>query len=301
MPPGLGVACDAVLSLSNKEYLYMKYAVGPALALALISTPVLAQSSYGTWNDLPDRFQVDTGYFRLSPSSLLRYNPESGEGGEVDLERDLGFDDNASTFWLDGTWRLGRRHQIKLSYTWLNRDALDHEIQRDFEWGGETYNAGLTANSEAGADLLGGYYRFALVRNDRFEIGPAVGIGYLWLDVRVRATGTVTGPGGMESRSLDEAASTSSITGAIGGYGSAWATERLLLQGDFLYIKVTPENKEASVTDWRLGANYYFFRNAGLGVQYKYYRYSYDRGIVSQELGGEITYKGFQVYLSFRF
>jgi hypothetical protein len=91
------------------------------------------------------------------------------------------------------------------------------------------------------------------------------------------------------------------ITGAVGGYFSAWATKRLVVQGDFLYIKVTPENEEAAVTDWRLGANYYIFRNAGIGAQYKFYRYSYDRGMVSNKLGGEITYKGFQVYLSFRF
>jgi hypothetical protein len=280
----------------------MKTALGAVLAVGLLATPAFAQSSYGTWNNLPDRFQIDTGYFRLSPTTKLRFNPEAGPGGEVELERDLGFDDTANTFWVDGTWRVGRRHQIKLAYTKLTREALDYEIQRDFNWGGETYNAGLTADSDTGTDIIGGYYRFAIVRNDRFEIGPSIGIGYLWIDARIRATGTVTGPGGgTESRTLDEAASTSSITGALGGYFSAWATERLMLQGDFLYIKVKPENDEAAVTDWRLGANYYFFRNAGLGVQYKFYRYSYDRGILSQKLGGEITYKGFQAYLSFRF
>jgi hypothetical protein len=280
----------------------MRSALGAIIAVVLLATPALAQSSYGTWNDLPDRFQIDTGYFRLSPTTILRYNPEVGGGGEVELERDLGFDETANTFWIDGTWRLGRRHQVKLAYTQLSRDALDYEIQRDFSWGGETYDAGLTADSDTSTDLLGGYYRFALVRNDRFEIGPSIGIGYLWIDARIRATGTVTGPGGgTVSRTLDQGASTSSITGAIGGYASAWATERLQLQGDFLYIKVTPENEEAAVTDWRIAANYYFFRNAGLGVQYKFYRYSYDRGIVSQKLGGEVTYKGVQVYASFRF
>jgi len=76
---------------------------------------------------------------------------------------------------------------------------------------------------------------------------------------------------------------------------------RLVLRGDFLYIKVKPENEEASVKDWRICADYYFFRNAGLGVQYKYYNYSYDRGIISSKLGGEITYKGFQVFASFLF
>jgi hypothetical protein len=55
------------------------------------------------------------------------------------------------------------------------------------------------------------------------------------------------------------------------------------------------------VTDWRAAANYYFFRNAGLGVQYKFNRYSYDRGILVSELGGEVTFKGGQIYLLFRF
>jgi hypothetical protein len=64
---------------------------------------------------------------------------------------------------------------------------------------------------------------------------------------------------------------------------------------------LTPGDSEASVTDWRLAADYYFFRNAGLGVQYKYNRYSYGRGILVSELGGEVTYKGLQVFLSFRF
>ena len=66
-------------------------------------------------------------------------------------------------------------------------------------------------------------------------------------------------------------------------------------------VRSSPENEEAAATDWRHGANYYFFTNAGLGVQYKFCRYSYDRRIVPQKLGGEITHKGVQVYLSFRF
>jgi hypothetical protein len=64
---------------------------------------------------------------------------------------------------------------------------------------------------------------------------------------------------------------------------------------------VTPGNTEASVQDWRLGADYYFFRNAGLGIQYKYNKYTYDRGILVSQLGGAITDQGVQVFLSFLF
>jgi hypothetical protein len=202
---------------------------------------------------------------------------------------------------VDGTWRVGRRHQLKLGFTRSNRDRANYSLQREFVWGGQTYEAGLDATTSGVLDILGGYYRFAAYRNDRFEIGPTVGIGYLWIEARIRATGTVSGPGGSESRTLDEGASTSSVTGAIGAYAAAWPTRRLLIQGDFLYIKASPGNSEASVTDWRLAADYYVFKNAGLGAQYKYNRYRYDRAILSQELGGEVTAQGFQLFLTFRF
>ena len=80
-----------------------------------------------------------------------------------------------------------------------------------------------------------------------------------------------------------------------------WLTKRFVAHGDFLYIKVSPGDSQASVKDWRVGADYYFFRNAGIGVQYKYDKYRYDRGILVTTLGGEVTYKGGQVFLTFRF
>ena len=278
----------------------IKSVLGAFLTAGLLASPASAQSSSGTWNGLPDRVQVDAGYFKLQANTVLRFN-SGGVGNDVSFEKDLGQNQDTDTFWIDGTWRVGRRHQVKLSYTQFTRDRADYTLQRDFTWGGQDFGAGLKASSETGSDLLGGYYRFAIVRNDRFEIGPSIGIGYLWLNASIRATGTVSGPGGSTSRDLDVGKSIGSITGAVGGYASGWATKRLVAYGDFLYIKVSPGGSEASVNDWRLGANYYFFRNGGLGVQYKYGKYRYDRGILVSDLGGEIRFKGLQVFLSFRF
>jgi hypothetical protein len=266
------------------------------LAVGLLAAPAWAQSS-NTWNGLPDRFQVDAGYFDLQADALLRLNGPDGAGGDVSFEKDLGQDKHVNTFWVDGTWRVGRRHQLKLGFTRMSRDRAGYTLQRDFTWGGETYTAGLSATSSTGSEILGGYYRFAVFRNDRFEIGPTLGVGYLWLDAKIQATGTV----GARSRSLDVSQSTGAVTGALGGYTEAWPTKKLVFQGDFLYVKVTPNNEEASVTDWRLAADYYFFRNAGLGVQYKYNKYTQGRGIASTKLGGELTFQGIQAFLSFRF
>jgi hypothetical protein len=190
----------------------MRNFLGGALTVALLASPAVAEPPSGTWNGLPDRFQVDTGYFHLTADTRLRYNGVPGTG-DVDFEKDLGVDENVDTFWVDGTWRVGRRHQLKLSYTQLSRDRADYALARDFTWGGETYTAGLSASTRTGADILGGYYRFALFRNDRFEVGPTVGVGYLWLNAGIQATGTIAGA----SRTLDESAATGSITGAVGG------------------------------------------------------------------------------------
>jgi len=119
----------------------------------------------------------------------------------------------------------------------------------------------------------------------------------LWIDATIRATGTVGGA----SSTIDRSSSFGSITGAVGAYATAWPGRRLALYGDALYIKVNPGEGEASVTDWRMGANYFVYRGAGLGVQYKYNRYRYDRDVLSSSLGGHVTFKGFQAFLTYKF
>lgn len=275
----------------------MKTVIAAVVATGLLAGSASAQPTASTWNGLPDRFQVDAGYFRIDANTLLRYDSPQGGAGEVDFEQDLGLEETADTFWVDGTWRLGRRHQVKLAFTRLSRERAGNSLQRDIVWGGETYEAGLTTTATSSGEILGGYYRFALYRNDRFEIGPTVGVGYLWLDARIQATATVNG----QSRTLDEGRSMGSVTGAVGGYANAWLARKLVARADYLYIKVSPESFDASVTDWRLAADYYFTRNVGVGAQYKYNRYSYDRGVLKSELGGEITYQGGQVFLSLLF
>jgi hypothetical protein len=97
----------------------MKAVLGGVLAASLLVSPAFAQSSSSAWNGLSDRFQIDTGYFRISAHTVLRYNGAQGSG-DIDFENDLGVGENADTFWLDATWRVGMRHKLKLAYTKLD-------------------------------------------------------------------------------------------------------------------------------------------------------------------------------------
>ncbi|MCM2255442.1 MAG: hypothetical protein NDJ94_07190 [Vicinamibacteria bacterium] len=103
------------------------------------------------------------------------------------------------------------------------------------------------------------------------------------------------------TRSLERTGKVNSITGAVGGYVSAWPTKRLIVLGDFQYIAVDLDGGEAAVTDWRLAANDYFTPKFGLGLQYKYNHFRQDKGALDAELSGEIGSEGTQAYLTFRF
>src|SRR5206468_11510774 len=56
-------------------------ALGGLLAVGLLASPGFAQSTSSTWNDLPDRFRIDAGYFGLNAHTVLQFN-----GGNVDFE-----------------------------------------------------------------------------------------------------------------------------------------------------------------------------------------------------------------------
>jgi len=279
----------------------MTHTLGPAvLAAALAAVPARAQTT-GGYSDLPETFRIDAGGFRIAADTKLQYSLGGQPADAIDFENETGLPGNATTFWLDGTWRVGRRHQLSLNVTRSKRTGEGKTLTRDITWGDQVFTTGLTVQSEGGADILSGYYRFAVFRNDRFEIGPAIGVGYLWLDATIRATGSVSGGGGGTSGSVSQTATIGTITGDVGGYVNAWLSPRVVLRGDLLYIIIKPENSEASVTDGRIGLYWYPWQKVGLAAQYKYYKYRYERGLAATELGGSMTFQGFQAYASFLF
>jgi hypothetical protein len=290
----------------------MRKLLTTVLILGLTALPVLAQTpalapggaaaaTPASSGHLPDRFQIDTGFFRVKSSTTLWLNTGSGVQSEVNFENDLGLKPNTNTFWVDTAWRLGRRHQLKVAFTSFTRENST-TLARTFTWNDKTYAAGLSATASLTSRITSGYYRFALIKKDRFELGPAIGVGYLSFTPRIQATGTYIPPGGVaQTANLDVQATKGSITGDIGVYFDAWMSRNVALRGDYLYIKISPGSTTASITDYRLALDVYPWANVGFGAQYKYNKYSFSADVLKSALGGHLTYSGAQVYLSFLF
>jgi hypothetical protein len=268
---------------------------GFAAAAFLLATSAAAQSGY---SDVPDRFRIEAGGFRIGADTELTFNTTGVLRPPVHFE-DLNVPDNATRFYIEGFWRPGRRHQLSVSWYRNNREGDPITIQRDIAWGDRVIQAGATVGGKADSSYLSGVYRFAAYKNERFEIGPSLGIGHLSVDAGISGQGTATLPGGgTVTGPFDVSRSLGQITGDLGGYFYAWALPRLLVRADMRYIIVKPGDSEASITDGRASAVYHITPHFGLGLQYTYTKFRYDRDILSTELGGSLRYRGGQVVVS---
>lgn len=267
---------------------------------AVAQTPAVTSGS-AAWTGLPDTFQVDAGIFQVSGNTTLRATVGSGSASDINLEKDLGFDKNATTYWVYARWRPWKRHQLSLGYTSIQRDSATRTLDRTFTWNGQVYDAGLTATANSRVDLFTGIYRYSLVKRDRYEFGPAAGFGFVYLSANISAQGTVVSGGESVTKNLNESRSGRFPTGDVGGFVNIWVTRRAVVRGDFLYIYIAPSDIVASVTDGRLAFDYYPWQHVGFGAQYKYNQFRYDQGADSSSLGGRVTYQGAQIYMSFLF
>jgi hypothetical protein len=274
------------------------FVFGLAAAAWLVASGAHAQTE--SYSDVPDKFRIEAGGFRIGSDTELTFNTGGGVAPPVDFEG-LNLPNHAPSFYVEGFWRPWRRHQFSLSWYDNKREGDTRTLDRDITWGDSVIHVGASVTAHVDSSYLSGVYRFAAYKNDRFEIGPSLGLGYLSLDAGISGQGSTTGPGGTVTRPFDRSKSLGQGTGDVGGYLYWWPLKRLLIRGDLRYIIVKPGDSEASITDGRAAAIYHVTRHVGIGLQYTYNKFRYDREILSSELGGSLRYAGGQVVLTAAF
>jgi hypothetical protein len=272
--------------------------VGWAFVTLALAGPQCLAKTASTPTDVPDRYRIELGGFRLGSNTSLRLNDGAGGGSDVSFEEDLDVPGTSTRFYLEGYWRIGRRHQVSLAWFRNNREDPGTTISKDITWGDHVFTASTRVQGEVGFTYVSGVYRFAAYSNDRVEVGPALGLGRLSVHASLRTIPDGTPSG---SSTFERSVSQGQVTGDLGAYIYWWPAKRLLIRGDMRYILVKPENAEASITDGRVAVMYHPWPNVGIGIQYAYTKFRYDRDILSRALGGSLSYRGGQLLAAFAF
>jgi hypothetical protein len=152
-------------------------------------------------------------------------------------------------------WRPGRRHEIEGGYQWARRSA-EKRLSREIEFGDSIYTAGADIKSTFNTDLAFLTYRFAFMAKERTQIGAALGLGVLFLDVGLEALGTGTGPA--QGRSFDVSKSVKGPLGSLGLYGRFLAGDSWQFEADVRALKISIDRFHPRVFEGGGAARYYF-------------------------------------------
>jgi hypothetical protein len=275
-----------------------------AVMLVASATPAMCQAPASPVTPVPeatvdvkDRFRIDIGGLRMGTSTVLTLNAPTS-GSNVDFEKDLALPGSGTRMWADIYFRLARRHQFNINYTKMGRTGTAAILTRDLPWGDFVYTKENAAQGTARFSYLAGQYRFALVKNDRFEAGPLLGGGYFRIETSIVGKATKAGA---DTGTATVNAETKQLGFDLGGYVSAWPARKLQLRGDLAYMRFSPKESVASLMDGRATATFFPWKKIGFGAGYKYNKFSYDRGLLQTLLGGDLRYHGLVVEASFAF
>lgn len=217
-------------------------------------------------------------------------------GSEIDLERDLGFNENTGVVWLAGLLRLSRRNHVQVVWTRVDRDVIQRRLQRDIRFGQETFTASAEVDAFLDTWIIGGSYRFAILATPIVELGPLVGLAAINLSTGIAVSGT-----GNSDISGQRDASFRAPAVYPGAFLNLRAHPRLVIRLSGGYISADFGDIDGQIAQAQAGAEFMFNRLVGVGGSYSYNRLSV--GVEEDSFRGDLRYSfnGPQIYAVFGF
>jgi len=254
-----------------------------AMTIALLaSAPMAAHAQRAD-----DRIWVQMGAFFPKIDSDVRIDQnELSLGTEIDLESDLGLNDNATVFNGVLGYQFARRWHVEVEYFAIGRKstaAIDREIVID--------DSVFPASAEVSGRLDSDVYRLSVgwsaIANEKTRVNLSLGFHVTDFLLRFEgqaAVGDDIFESAVESRSLLAPLPT------IGVYATHSFNERISVsaRGDFFSLKI--DEYDGTLWNARIGASYRFHKKLGIGAGWRLT--SYDVGIDGAgDLTGRIKYK----------
>ena len=120
---------------------------------------------------------------------IIRDASDGQPGGELDLEDFLGVAERETIFQLDALYRVGYFHRFELGYYELQRRGLT-TIQRDIDFGDETFVAGTEVETSMRTEVLRLAYSYSLMRDQQKELGVSLGLSFSQFETGISAEST---------------------------------------------------------------------------------------------------------------
>ncbi len=233
-----------------------------------------------------DILRVEVNVMSASYDTTARVDSIPEEPGTVfNAENDLKMDDSQYLVAGDITLLPGERHLLRLSG--LSTQRTGHaRLERNIEYDDQIYRVNEIVDSSLNLRMFGLTYGFRLISNERMELTPTIGV-----QIGEYSTNAV-----VRSRLTREPTGDIAPVPVIGVDARFDFTRRWSAEGRVQYLKITFEDVDASLLDWRLGITYRFNPHFVAGIGYRSFNIdaeSFDEGssgLVDMSITGPLLY-----------
>jgi len=160
--------------------------------IALFATLSAAPSLHAAEHEDLDayKFRIDAGWYYVSPSGNFH---ASNDASTIDINKDLGFG-NYNTFAGKADWKFTRKNHLYVVGIplFFSRQTV---LNRTFTFQGQTFSAGLNANSSLNTIYVAPGYQYDIIRRKRGHLGIALQMNLLNTKATINAAAQTTGNG----------------------------------------------------------------------------------------------------------
>ncbi len=243
--------------------------------LVLFASIILCAASALANEDSPvgkDKFKLSIGAFLPAIDSELKVNSKKiGRGTSIDLESDLGFDDDVSLGRIQMYWRFAKKHRLYFGYYGFDRDAL-HTLQKDIVIGDKIFSVGAELYSNWEIDFVYASYGYSFFQGEKWELSGSLGLYYLDTVVTFRgAASIIGGPFGGISGELTEEAGLDLPIPLFGLAAEYYITPKWRALVKVSYFTISFDEWDGSIFDASAFLEFLFHKNFGIGAGYSYF------------------------------
>jgi hypothetical protein len=233
--------------------------------------------------------------FLVSFDTKMRWETPAPIDPELDLEEDLGLEDEQSRVRFETVLRVSKRSILSLEYIRLRRASVRAVLSKPIIWEDEIFLPGATVESDFDTDIYKFAWTWSAVRKPWFDLGITAGISAIDFSASLRGILTSSGgPGTPEFRSMEEETAVYPVP-VLGIRLGGNLRHNLLLRGHAQYFRYTDDKLGAELLDALVALEYIPFNHVGFGVGYDYFEVKYRQDRDNLEIG--YLFEGPIVYL----
>jgi hypothetical protein len=249
------------------------------------TTQVMAQTNDDT------KFSISLGVFLTDRDSKTSIDGTAGMvGSDVDLEDDLGLDNNDSVFRVDAFYRFNDKHRLDFGAFDLSRSA-SIIIQTDIEWGDTVFPIDTMLDSNFDLAIYKIAYTWSFLQRKKGYLGVTAGL-YI-ADFKTEIIGQEIGE--------REGRGTTAPLPVVGLRGKYDFTEKVSFRGSAEFFALEYQGFDGSLYDFYAGVDYQLFDHVAIGLGINSVRM--DLGIAKNNFNGNLDwqYDGGLLFFKFDF